>query len=104
MINVFDENDVLHLYLDEEPYFPEGFPADRFSPNGFYPESLIRDFPLRDRKVMLHIRRWCWVDQTTGKSVFRSWKLVADGTQYTKEFASFLKDMLGFISDYDPLS
>jgi hypothetical protein len=38
------------------------------SPNGYYEVSAVRDFPLRDKKVTLLIRRRRWIDETTGKS------------------------------------
>jgi len=104
LTDVCEDNNVLHLYLDEDATIPDEYQSLSLEPNGFYAESLIRDFPLRDRKVMLHVRRRRWLDKSTGKSFSRSWELTADGTRYTKEFASFLKGMLGFIPDYGPLS
>lgn len=104
LTNVLEDDGILHLYLDEEPHLPCGYLVGDLDPNGFYPESLIRDFPLRDRKVMLHVRRRRWLEKSSGKSVSRQWELVANGTRYTTEFASFLKGMLGFIPDYGPLS
>ena len=56
--------------------------------NEFYAESCIEDFPLRDKKVVLHIRRRRWIDKE-GKSYSRHWNLVATGTRYSKEFAFF---------------
>lgn len=74
----------------------------KLQPNDFYNESCIHDFPIRNHKVTLHVRRrW---KRSDGKSVSKDWKLVADGTRHSPEFAAFLKRLLGEISDYGPLS
>jgi len=72
-------------------------------PDGFYGESTLKDFPLRDKKVILHIRRRRWID-ARGKSYSRSWDLAAEGTRYSKEFAFFLKEASGYLPDSSPIS
>jgi hypothetical protein len=57
-----------------------------------------RIFRLGIKKVLLHVRRRRWVDETV-KSYFRDWDLVASGTRYSKEFASFLKEVFGYDAD-----
>jgi transposase len=64
---------------------------------------MIKDFPLRDKKVVLHVRRRRWVDDA-GKSYSRCWDLVAEGTRYSKEFAFFLKGAFGYLPDTSPIS
>jgi len=93
----------LHFYLEEYNVIPEEFGAKSLYPNGFYDESMIKDFPLRDRKVVLHISRRRWVDEE-GKSYSRHWDLVAEGTRYSKEFAFFFKDAFGYLPDTGPIS
>lgn len=80
---------LLHLYLDEFET-PPNHRTD-LKPNGFYPETLIGDFPIRDRKVVLHVRRRRWLDPH-GESVSTDWSLICKGTRYSKEFAAFLKE------------
>ncbi|MDR3118365.1 MAG: hypothetical protein LBU44_02950 [Mediterranea sp.] len=94
----------LHLYLDEKPVVPTGYKSTDLSPNGFYEGGSIQDFPIRDRRVHLHVRRRRWLYNSTGKSVSKDWGLVAQGTRHSKEFAAFLKGLLGEIPDYGPLS
>ena len=94
---------ILHIYLDEENKIPEEYHDMELLPNGFYPESTIKDFPLRDKKVILHVRRRRWVDKS-GKSYFRHWDLTAEGTRYSKEFAFFLKEAFGYLPDNSPIS
>jgi hypothetical protein len=49
--------DTLHIYLDELNVVPTEHKDKELVPNGFYAESTIKDFPLRDKKVVLHVRR-----------------------------------------------
>jgi hypothetical protein len=74
----------LHLYLDELNIVPLEYEQISLSSNGFYEESIVRDFPLRDKKVLLHVRRRRWVEER-GKSYSRDWDLVASGTRYSKK-------------------
>lgn len=92
---------LLHVYLDEVDKVPD----DRIDlqPNGFYEETRINDFPIRDHRTILHIRRRRWKD-AEGKSVSRNWELVARGTRHSKEFAAFLKEFLGYVPDYSAIT
>jgi len=103
LVNIRECEETLHLYLDECDIIPEEYRELSLSPHGFYEESTIKDFPLRDKKVVLHIRRRRWIDDE-GKSYSRRWDLAAEGTRYSKEFASFLKDAFGYLPDSGPIS
>ena len=94
-----DGTKMLHLHLDEKDL---DAPGD-LSPNGFYNETTVRDFPIRDYKVTLHVRRRRWKDPE-GKTVSNDWQLKAKGTRISKEFAAFLKETLGNIPDHGPLA
>ena len=56
----------LHLYLDERDNRPACFVGIR--PNGFTEEKQILDFPVRNRRSVLHVRRRRWLTPE-GKSV-----------------------------------
>jgi len=103
LVNLQEEGELLHLYLDECNTVPEEYKEMSLIPNGFYEASTVKDFPLREKKVVLHIRRRRWVDKE-GKSYSRRWDLVAEGTRYSKEFAAFLKEVFGHIPDSSPIS
>lgn len=94
----------LDVTLEERDVGVDGYANDSLRPNGFYAETLVRDFPLRGRKMTFHVKRRRWLIKETGQSIGKRWDLVADGTRHSKEFASFLKDMLGQIPDYGPLA
>ena len=103
LVNLREEEKTLHLYLEECNVVPEEYKDLSLLPNGFYEESTLKDFPLRDKKVVLHIRRRRWVDKE-GTSYSRQWGLVAEGTRYSKEFAAFLKGAFGYLPDSSPIS
>jgi hypothetical protein len=44
---------------------------------------------------LLHVRRRKWLVKSSGNIISRNWDLMAKGTHFTKEFAIFLKDILG---------
>ena len=94
----------LHIYLDESSIVPVGYSTFTLSSKGFHAEALIKDFPIRDRGVMLHVRRRRWLVEETNKVVSRDWNLVAEGTRYTQSFATFLKGLIGYVPDSKPFS
>ena len=50
----------IHLYLDEKDKAPDN--RTDLSPNGFYEESCMNDFPIREYRTVLHVRRRRWKD------------------------------------------
>jgi len=89
----------LHLYLEEQNEIPEGYNREELESNGFHNESVIKDFPIREKPLFLHVRRRRWLEKATGKTISRDWNLVAEGTHYTQGFASFLKGLIGYLPD-----
>jgi hypothetical protein len=99
LTDIKEEGETLHLYLEENNEKPEEYLGDSMESKGFHPEVVIKDFPLRDRAMYLHIRRRRWFNKTIGTTVSRDWNLVAEGTHYTQGFASFLKEFIGYLPD-----
>ncbi len=64
---------------------------------GFMEPVSVTDFPTRDRKVILRIRRRRWTDMRTGKSfgIPVDLDVAARGTRYSKESGAFLKETYG---------
>ena len=96
-----DGQEVIHLHLDELD-FDEEDRGDLIS-NGFYNEQIVQDYPIRDKKCQLHIRRRRW-KTPEGKTVSNDWNLKAKGTRMSKDYAERLKKIFGHIPDYGPLS
>lgn len=86
----------IRISLDEKMN-PELSTDGPFESKGFMEAVNVTDFPIRDHKVILRIRRRRWVDTRTGKSFSLPIDLdiVARGTRYSKEFGAFLKETYG---------
>ena len=86
----------IRISLDER-MSPELSGDAHFESKGFMEAVNVTDFPIRDHKVILRIRRRRWTDTRTGKSfsIPIDLDVVAKGTRYSKEFGAFLKDTYG---------
>lgn len=94
--DIVDYSDMGSYYLislEEQKVIPLEHSHMKLVSKGFSPETVITDFPARDRNVYLKIRRRRWEDPLTGKTYSRNWDLVAEGTRITKEFGAFLKEL-----------
>jgi transposase len=80
---------VLKVHLDERDNRTEEQQALR--PNGFTEPTIVADFPSRDRRMELHIRRRRWLTPEGKSVILNIYPLVAAGTRYSVEFAEFLK-------------
>ena len=87
-------SDQIDIYLDEKNIPPHEYGGQGVLSKGFTGTTRIQDFPLRGRSVYLHVRRRKW-QLPSGEVVSNKFSLSADGTRYSKEFASFLKEILG---------
>lgn len=83
----------LHIYLEEKNLPPSEYQDQKLESKGFLPEIYIQDFPIRNQKVTLCIKRRRWEVRDTGEIISRDWNVVQQGTRMTKEFADFLKDL-----------
>lgn len=95
-----DERDIdamsMTIHLDER--INEGYQlSDQYESLGFMDAVSVTDFPIRDHKVILKIRRRRWKDKQTGKSFVEKISVTEKGTRYSKEFAAFLKETYGDI-------
>lgn len=88
----------IHIHLDEQMN-PSLSDDVHFESKGFMKAVSVTDFPIRDRKVVLHVRRRRWTDTRTGKSfsIPIDLDVVCKGTRYSKEFGAFLKETYGNI-------
>jgi len=93
--NIKVEDKSVHVYLDEIDNKPVAYLQEKLTSKGFHAESIIQDFPIRNKAVFLHVRRRRWLVEPTNEVVSRDWDSVAEGTRYTKSFADFLKGLFG---------
>ena len=90
------------IYLEEKNEVPGEYSSMQVESKGFYEPVVVQDFPIRGKKLFLNIRRRRWIVKDEGRYVSRNWKLVAEGSRITHDFASFLTYIIhsGFISGY----
>lgn len=93
------EKEELLLYLDEKPIKPSEHLDKELIANGFDEPVCIQDFPIRDKAAYFIVRRRKWKDKQTGKIYSKQWDLTAKGSSYSKEFAAFLKELPGYLSN-----
>ena len=70
------------IYLEEKNEAPQEYSESKVESKGFYDPIVVQDFPIRG-KILKDENRY----------VSRNWKLVAQGSRMTQEFASFLKEL-----------
>ena len=93
---------IIHIYLDERDLRDQDW--HDLSPNGFTESRSINDFPIRDRKVVLHVRRRRWLAKDGTSIILNHEDLTCSGTSYSKEFADVLKKIFGHIPHTGPFS
>ena len=96
IVGISQTSTKIHISLDEKMH-PELSKDVHFESKGFMEAVSVTDFPIRDHKVILKIRRRRWTDTRTGKSfsIPIDLDIVAKGTRYSKEFGAFLKETYG---------
>lgn len=91
----------LKIYLEEKDSRDEEQKLT-LRPNGFTEGRWFDDFPLRDRKVSLNVKRRRYIDGEGHNVLLDSDSLVAEGTGYSAEFGAFLKEVYGCLPSYGP--
>ena len=98
IVKIESSSTLFRFHLDET--MEKGLSDDvHFESNGCMDAVEVTDFPIRDHKVVLVLRRRRWLDTRTGKSFSLplSIDITASGTRYSKEFGAFLKATYGDI-------
>lgn len=98
IVSVEQTSREIHIHLDE--LMNPCLSCDvHFESKGFMGPVNVTDFPIRDHKVILVVRRRRWTDLRTGKSfsIPINLEIVCKGTRYSKEFGAFLKETYGDI-------
>lgn len=86
--DVKESSSEIVIYLEEKNELPGEYSTVKVESKGFYDPVVVRDFPIRGKNLFLNIR--APVDlKDDGRYVSRNWKLVAEGSRMTHEFASF---------------
>lgn len=91
VIRIEKTSESIIIELDEKNDSSKLNISEKLLSKGFYEPVTIQDFPLRGRPCYLRVRLRQWTNKNTGAIVTSDWKLTANGTRMTTEFASFLK-------------
>ena len=84
----------LKIYLEEKDSRSDE-QRSTLKPNGFTEGRWFDDFPIRDRKVSLNVKRRRYIDGDGHNVLLNNDSLVAEGTGYSAEFGAFLKEVYG---------
>ena len=93
LVDVKESVNEVVIYLEEKNIVPEKYTDQDIESKGFYAPVFVQDFPLRGKKVFLNIRRRRWLLNKHNEYISRNWRMMAEGTRMTQDFASFLKEL-----------
>lgn len=79
----------VHIYLNEVDNRERLQAPMDLRPNGFTEPTTIADFPLRKKKLLLHVRRRRWLDADGHNYIIKVMDLIAPGTSLSPEMAAF---------------
>jgi len=84
---------MLYVYLDELDNREEG--EKMLRPNGFTEATIVKDYPVRNRKLVLYIRRRRYLNSEGKNVILNRYVLATPGTQASVEYGVFFKGGLG---------
>ena len=93
VVDVKERVNEIVIYLEEKNLVPEQYSGEATESKGFYDPVVVQDFPLRGKKVYLNIRRRRWILKKINDYFCSNWRMLAEGTRMTQDFASFLKEL-----------
>lgn len=93
----------LQIYLEEKDLRSDTQKSE-LMPNGFTEGRWFDDFPIRDRKVSICVKRRRYIDAKGHNIVLNHEEIVAKGTSYSVEFGAFLKSVYGELPSWGPHS
>lgn len=91
LVDVKESVNEIVIYLEENNLVPEQYAGEGTESKGFYDPVVVQDFPLRGKKVYLNIRRRRWILKKSNEYICRNWRMLAEGTRMTQDFAFFFK-------------
>lgn len=68
VVKVDKTTETLDVTLEERNNGVFGYESGQLRSNGFYEESIVRDYPVRGRKMSFHVKRRRWIEVETAKA------------------------------------
>ena len=81
LVDVKESLNEVVIYLEEKNQTPEKYAGQETEGKVFYEPVIVQDF----------LRRW--ILKSSNEYISRNWRMVAQGTRLTHDFASFLKEL-----------
>ena len=94
LVDVKESLNEVVIYLEEKNQTPEKYAGQETEGKVFYEPVIVQDFPLRGKKVFLNLLLRRWILKSSNEYISRNWRMVAQGTRLTHDFASFLKELI----------
>ena len=83
---------VIQVELEKINSVPKGYDSALYESKGFYPITVVQDFPLRGKAVYLAIKRRRWRSKEHKNEIIHNdYTLIAEGSRITQELSDFLK-------------
>ena len=92
LVDVKESVNEVVFYLEEKKWSLRSIQIRILRVKAFMTLLLFRIFLSVARKVFLNIRRRRWLLKKHNEYISRNWRMVAEGTRMTQDFASFLKE------------
>jgi hypothetical protein len=84
---------VLRIELEEINKIPEGYDASQYESKGFYSIKEIQDYPIRDKAVLLAVKRRRWRNKKNkDEEIHSAYTFIAEGARITQDLSDFLKE------------
>lgn len=80
------------IFLEEKLVLREKQESDQLENTGGVPAILVQNFPLRRKRLLLIIRRRCWLNKQIKVYVNRKIHITANCTRLTQKSASFFNE------------
>lgn len=75
---------VIQVELEEINLIPKGYASSLYESKGFYPITIIQDFPVRGKAVYLSIKRRRWRHKERKNEIIHNdYTLIAEGSRLT---------------------
>jgi len=82
----------IKIHLQEFNHPPVEYDSSLVESKGFHEPKQLQDFPIRGKRVYLHIKRRRWrLKSDPNKSIHNDYSHLASGTRMTAELSAFLK-------------
>ena len=83
---------VIQVELEEINTIPKCYDSSLYESKGFYPITIVQDFPIRGKAVYLAIKRRRWRHKEHKNEIIHNdYTLIAEGSRITQELSDFLK-------------